>query len=377
MLMSFLQDRKDNRIKLFLSLLVVIIITLAVKFDYSFYERSIATITSVSNKFEYSKTNDEGKYNEKYYSQKIEAKVRNGVNKGKKVTLSNTYASSEVYDLKYKKGDDVFIEKFHEDAGVNTATLTGLKRDYLVALALALLCVLFVAIGGRDGTLTLISLIMNLGAFYGVLLLYFKGFNIVFLTIPMIIFFTFALLVFLNGVGKITWTAFFSSILVVLLTGLITYIVMLFSKQPDYDFLEYLIQPYVPSDARRIFLSETLVSCMGAVMDVSIAVIITLTQIFEQNKDITDKKLFLSSKNVGDDVVGTMIPVMFFTNIATDIPFFILSLRNTMTLHSILKHHIFFASARFLTGSIAIVLAVPISAAVTIFVLNKRRKKSC
>lgn len=371
--MRILPNGKDKIIKVFLSVIAVVIITLFVKYDYALYDRQVATITSVSNKFQYSKTNDEGKYDEKYYSQVIEAKIRNGAAKGEKVMLSNVYAVSEVYDLKYKKGQDVFVEKVHEDGGIKKATLVGLKRDYLVALALAILCVLFIAIGGRDGVLTLASLLMNSGAFYIVLILYFKGVNILFLTIPMIVFFTFMLLVFLNGIGKITWMAFFSSIFVVLLTGIITYIVMLVSKQPDYDFLEFLIQPYVPNDARRIFLSEILVSCMGAVMDVSIAVIITLTQIYEQNLGVSSGNLFLSSRNVGDDVVGTMIPVMFFTNIATDIPFFILSLRNTMTLHSILKHHMFFAATRFLTGSIAIVIAVPVSAAVTIFMLKKRR----
>lgn len=371
--MRILPNGKDKIIKVFLSVIAVVIITLFVKYDYALYDRQVATITSVSNKFQYSKTNDEGKYDEKYYSQVIEAKIRNGEAKGEKVMLSNVYAVSEVYDLKYKKGQDVFVEKVHEDGGIKKATLVGLKRDYLVALALAILCVLFIAIGVRDGVLTLASLLMNLGAFYIVLILYFKGVNILFLTIPMIVFFTFMLLVFLNGIGKITWMAFFSSIFVVLLTGIITYIVMLVSKQPDYDFLEFLIQPYVPNDARRIFLSEILVSCMGAVMDVSIAVIITLTQIYEQNLGVSSGNLFLSSRNVGDDVVGTMIPVMFFTNIATDIPFFILSLRNTMTLHSILKHHMFFAATRFLTGSIAIVIAVPVSAAVTIFMLKKRR----
>ena len=81
--------------------------------------------------------------------------------------------------------------------------------------------------------------------------------------------------------------------------------------------------------------------------------------------------MLFSSRNVGDDIIGTMIPVMFFTNIATEIPFFILSLRNSMTLHSIIRHHSFFIMARFLTGSIAIVLAVPISVFFTIILLKK------
>lgn len=339
--------------------------------DYELYSKTIATISSVKNTYQYSKKSPDDNYSEKYYKQDIRAVIKNGKFKGKEIELKNQYASSEVYDIKYKSRDDIFVDNLREKDGILTGVPSGIKRDYIIIISLTLLFSIFLLVGGRDGFLTFISLAINIGAFYGIIILYFKGFNILYLSIPMIVFFTFVLLIFLNGNGKITWTCFLSSITAIVITGLITYLTMYFSSEPDYDFMDFILQPYSPIDARRIFFSETLIACMGGVMDVSIAIIITLKEILDKNPNISNKEIFFSSRNVGDDIIGTMIPVMFFTNIATEIPFFILSLRNSMTLHSIIKHHSFFILARFLTGSIAIVLAVPISLFFTIILLKK------
>lgn len=356
-----------------IAIMLIFAVTIIVKMDYKLYDKPIATVTSVKNIYLYSKKDASEKHEEKFYEQRIKARLRNGKFLGKKVEIVNQYGKSGVYDIKYHVGDDIFIENLGEKDGLMSGTLIGLKRDYIIAFSLMVLFILFIFIAGKDGLMTSLSLALNLAVFYIVIALYFKGFNILYLTIPMVIVFIFTLLVFLNGAGKITWIGFISSVTVVMLVMLITRIVMAFSKTPDYDFMDFLIQPYSPLDAGRIFISQIIIGCAGAVMDVTIAVVITLTEIAAKNEKISGRGLFISSRNVGDDLVGTMIPVMFFTNIATDIPFFILSLRNQMTIHSIIVHHCFFAAARFLTGSIAIVIAVPVAASYTIIALRRRR----
>lgn len=362
--------------KVLIAVFIVLAISILTKMDYRVYDQPIATVSSVKNVYLYSKEGPDERHKEKYYEQRILATVRNGKFEGKEIRLINQYAGSKVYDIEYHLRDDIFIDKFSEKDGVLTGSPKGLKRDYLIAFSLATLFMVFIFIAGREGVMTSLSLGLNILAFYIVLMLYFKGINILLLTIPMIAIFIFLLLLFLNGVGEITWIGFFSSITVVFMVLIITKIVMITSNQPDYDFMDFIIQPYSPSDAGRIFLSQTIVGCAGAVMDVTVAVVITLTEIAKKNDQIPAKALFNSSRNVGDDLIGTMIPVMFFTNIATDIPFFILSLRNSMTIHSIIVHHCFFAASRFLTGSIAIVISVPVAASYTIIILRRRKKKA-
>ena len=115
---------------------------------------------------------------------------------------------------------------------------------------------------------------------------------------------------------------------------------------------------------------------MGAVMDVVVTIIITIDEITLNNPGIGLKSVIRSCRNVGDEIVGTMIAIMFFTNLASGLPFFILSMRNGIALHTIIRYNCFFEIGRFLTGSIAVVLAIPIASFIGI-AYYKRRFSAC
>lgn len=365
--------------------------------DYFLYSTPVAIITDVVDKKTDTKTGFDGnhEYKEKYYEQTITATVKNGDLKGKKVIISNTYAKSQVYDQKYTKGDKVFLERVEKisqkdktltnsDSPQNgakgaeyTAIITETKRDFYIAFALIIMLGFFIFIGGREGILTLVSLGANLVCFYFVLILYFKGVNILAMCIPMSIIFTAMLLIFMYGKNKKTYLSFAATIISVLVTTVIAAVVMLFSKRIDYDFMDYLIQPYDQHDANMIFLSEILICSMGAIMDVVVTMIATIDEIsLNKTEIITGKEIWSICRSVGDEIVGTMISIMFFTNMASGIPFFLLSMRNGVAILTIIRYNSFFELARFLTGSIGIVTALPISALVA-YLYYKRRSKTC
>lgn len=365
--------------------------------DYFLYQTPIAIITDASSKISDTKKGFDGnhEYKEKYYEQTLEGTIKNGKLKGQKVQISNTYAASEVYDQKYSKGDKVFLEQVEKisqkgsqkDSLTNsdsaakpatyTAVITESKRDFYIAFALIIMLGFFIFIGGREGALTLVSLAANLVCFYFVLILYFKGVNILAMCIPMSIVFTAMLLGFMYGKNKKTYLSFAATIISVLITTLIAAVVMLFSNRIDYDFMDYLIQPYDQHDANMIFLSEILICSMGAIMDVVVTMIATIDEITLNKKEIiTGKEIWQICRSVGDEIVGTMISIMFFTNMASGIPFFILSMRNGIAIPTIIRYNSFFELARFLTGSIGIVTALPVSA-LTAYLYYKRRAKKC
>ena len=59
---------------------------------------------------------------------------------------------------------------------------------------------------------------------------------------------------------------------------------------------------------------------------------------------------------------------------AAAIPFFILSLKNDIDIDKLLKYNVFFDIVRFLTGSIATVLAIPVAALVAVKMFRKREE---
>ena len=397
-------DRNKLIIKILLFVVCVCVVGVFTVNDYFLYDKPIGKITKVTNTYSETKDGYDGtySYNEKYYDQTITATIMNGKYKGKIVTLTNEYGKSEVYDTKYSKGDRVFIEQIKHasksGAGAAAATtsksgagaaaastsksgaaltgnISGTKRDWLVAIVLTILFGLFLLVGGKKGALTILSLVLNMGAFYVVLLLYTKGINILAMTIPMTIFFTAMLLFFMHGRSEKTMLSFVATIITVLATTAIAAIVIHFGERIDYDFMDYLNQPYDQDDANLIFISEILVGCLGAVMDVVVTMVMTVDQITETGMAVTRRNYIDSCRAVGDDLVGTMINLMLFTNIAACIPRFVLFMRNGIAFTTILKYNVFFELARFLTGSIGVVLAIPVSAAVAIWYYRKKVAK--
>lgn len=371
------KQKKKLIYKILILLLVTAAVFLLVKNDYALYDDTIGTIKAVEMKETDSKKGFDGKreYEEKYYEQTLTIKIRNGQYQGEFLTAKHTCTSSGVYDTEYEKGDDVFVEKIAAAEGKNgelTGNVTGTKRDYVVATVAALLFTLFLLVAGREGGMTIVSLLLNVAAFYVVLRLYLDGHNILFLTIPMVVFFTAMLLVFMHGLSRRTWVSLIAVLVTAAVTTLIAAVVLRFSVV-DYEFMEYLIQPYDPVDAGYIFLAEILIGALGAIMDVVVTIVMTVDQIMLHNPDTDRRSLWKSCRTVGDDVVGTMLGIMFFANVAASIPFIMLCMRNGFSFLTILRYNSFFELARFLTGSIGIVLAIPVAAFVAVIWYTRKR----
>lgn len=366
--------------KVLILLLVTAAVFLLVKNDYALYDQTIGTVKAVEMVETDSKKGFDGKreYEEKYYQQTLTVKIRNGVHKGAVIEAKHICTSSGVYDTAYKKGDDVFVEKIEAgEDGIFTCNVTETKRDYVVATVAALLFALFLLVAGKEGSMTIVSLVLNVAAFYVVLRLYLNGHNILFMTIPMVVFFTAMLLVFMHGWNRKTWVSLIAVLATAAVTTAIAAVVLQHSNV-DYNFMEYLIQPFDPVDAGYIFLAEILIGALGAIMDVVVTIVMTVDQIVLHNPEADKKSLWKSCRTVGDDVVGTMLGIMFFANVAASIPFMMLCMRNGFHFLTILRYHSFFELARFLTGSIGIVLSIPIAAFVAVTWYRLRKEgKSC
>lgn len=436
---SFLTNKFIIRLCVVVALALVA--ALFVKYDYFLYGDTIATVESVKTVKTGSKTGFDGtyEYEENYYTQYITAKIRNGEHKGASVALENECTGSNVYDLAYDKGDDLFIERVEaadsKAAGASatsvrespgavdvgsaggamdtvsqgsgaageansssaggaasassesgavkaaskassgtefTGVITSQKRDFYVTFSVVLLLALFIIIGGKKSLLTILSLGLNLCGFYFVIVLYFKGYNMLLLSLPMTVVFAALLLIFMYGKNCKTWLALAATLITTAMTLAIAGVAINFGGNIDYDFLEYMIQPYDPADARCIFLAEILVGCMGAVMDVVVTIIVTIDEITLNNPQLEPKSLSGSCRSVGDEVVGTMIAIMFFTNLAGGIPFYVLAIRNGIAIHTVLRYNCFFEIVRFLSGSIAVVLAVPVASLISILYYRRR-----
>lgn len=369
------KTKKTNIIKYSAIILISLLLFLLVHNNFNFYDSTIATINNIDESFLYSKDSPGGS-SENYYEQNITATIKNGPNKGKLVTLKNNFAESLVYDNKYFVGTSLFIEKIATQNNHLTATISGVKRDYYIAAIVLILLNLLILVGGMQGFFTIICLLINIFLFYGMLVLNKEGINILLLSIIMSIVFSTIVLFLINGRNKITFIALSATLTSIAFVTILAYVVMRFSPDIDYEFLEYLIHPYERFDADLLFLSEILMGCVGVIIDISVTITACASELIKKNANITKKALISSCKEVSDDITGTMINVVFFTNVSSCIPLFVLSMQNEIGFMTVIRYNVFFEVARFLTGSIGIVAAIPFSI-LAVFLAYGRRLPKC
>jgi len=301
-------------------------------------------------------------------TQSITAKVQNGKNKGKIVHVTNKYDSSLVYDDKYSKGDFVFLSNSNDE-------ITGAKRDYIVVGAILLLFGLLIIFGGKQGSFTCLCLIINVAVFAVLMNLYLAGWDILGLSIGASIIFTFFVLLFICGFKRNLVIAFTATLVSTCIVGILALILIWASKDLGYEFLDFLPEPYTIVQANHFFLAQIIIGCLGAIMDVAVTITACSTEIIKKTPTINVKQLVSSVREVADDITGTMINVVFFTNVAAIIPIFMVSMCNDINFSTVIRYDAYFDIARFLTGAIGILIAIPISVFAASLFLNGGKRK--
>ena len=348
---------------IFYSILVLFIWT---NNNYNIYKSTIAKVISLENVYDKTEkgTND---IEEKYYIQTMVVKVKNGQYKGQQITLKNSYSSSMLMNEKYKKGDDLFIS-INENSSELSGSIIGLKRDKFIVLLIGFFVIALVAVAGRFGIFTLCTLIANIVAFIYFIKLYVSGKDFMLINVLMIIFFSVVTLLILGGFSRKNIGAILSTLITTFLIFALYKISLAYTGDLHYELMDYIAGP---NDLENIFLSGVLVGCLGAVMDVSITVNSAVNELVNAAKSITLKQLIKSIREIGHDIMGTMINVLMFSYIGGSLSIVILKIINGYNFQRLIQFDISFEIIRFLVGAIGIVSAVPISACVALLFLER------
>lgn len=347
-------DRHKKKIWMLILLIAAVIGYFLVDHDAALYHTTIVKIISIET--EHTEVQDavvSGEEN--YYVQSITAQIRNGDRKGNTVALSNQYTDSNVRDEKYRVGDSLLVEL--GDDGTSGKILEQ-KRDTLVYLLAVALLLGMLAVADFSGLLAVCSLVLNIVLLTIALYCYLDGWNVMTLTAVMILLFSVLSLLIGNGWNRRSMLSIIVTLLSLAATAGIYLLVRAASPALQYQMLEYAV---VPDDLNALFFCEIMVGGLGAVMDVAISLISTADELLEQSPHIAYTELKQSIHTVSDDIMGTMVNVLFFTYICGGLPEMLLMLRNNLTLSFVWEYVLSFELVRFLVGSIGLVLAVPIS----------------
>ena len=100
----------------------------------------------------------------------------------------------------------------------------------------------------------------------------------------------------------------------------------------------------------------------------------------EKKTGVTFFELFKSGREIGYDIMGTMINVLLFVFGCGLIPMCLIRMNNSVRFVTIIKLHIPCELCRFFVESIGLVLAIPVSIIITSVMMKmsvKKVKKIC
>ncbi|MGF0032975.1 YibE/F family protein [Bariatricus sp. SGI.154] len=357
---------------LFIVMAIVVIVTFC---NASLYPSEIGKVVKVQTE----QSGDMVNYNsemenisEPYYVQKLTIKILNGQYKGKKVTVSNEFGYSEVDTERYQKGDRVFLRISGEEQ-ISSVSITGVKRDQYAILLAVILIFLVIILGKGRGVLSLCSIGVNIVVFVYGLVRYEEGDDLLKICAVMIVIFTVGTLFLVNGVNKRSLVAIISALVTVVITMSIFLLAMNYGEEIDYAALDYIVGN---QELETIFIASIAIAGLGAIMDVSVSIAAALQELIMRKPDITFRALVHSGREIGYDIMGTMMNVLLFTYICGLIPLMLIKMKNEISLITIIRLQIPFEICRFLIGSIGIVMAIPVSIGIASIVMKMGRRRA-
>lgn len=343
-------------------------------FQFEHYKQTIGKITSVKQ-IDSAEQLDENGNTDTKTTQELQIQVLNNTYKDKSFILINEFTTSQINNHAYHENDYVFIH-VTETNNALSGNIIELKRDHFLIILIGIFVILLILVTGKFGLLTFLSFIINGSLITGLLVLYrFTSSQLLvwlfMFTLPIMIALTLTLV---NGWTLKTKITTVSTIIGSGITFLLGWIVIsLFNHQGlHYEEMELVTRP-----PHVLFMSSLLIGSVGAVMDVSMTIVSSLLEVAHNNQSISPEDLKKAGQRIGEDIMGPMTNIMFFSYLSGSIPLVLIFLRNGMSFGYTFSIVLSLEFARALVGSIGIILAVPISIKVTQSLLTKEEEHEC
>lgn len=346
---------------------------LFVHHNHSFYDRPIAEVIKTSQTGSSEET-DMHKNKDRLYTQQLTAKLKNGKDKGKLITLTNEYSLSGAFDQKYYAGNELFVAIDSSTDNSLTGTVKDVKRDKYIMIAAWLFIFTLLLVGKKQGFFSVISLAVN-----GLLLSYAldvylnkNGLGLLAVCGISAILFTVISLLLVNGFNGKTYAAITATLLG---TFISLFIAMLVLKLTSGNGLRYEEMQFLTRPPKVVFIAGVLVGSLGAVMDVAITMSSSIFGLYEKNTQISIKALKASGLEIGKDIMGPMTNILFFAYISGSIPMLILYFKNASPLGYTLSMNLSLELARAMAGGIGIVLTIPIGLYTSLYFINRKKAR--
>ncbi|NLR32921.1 YibE/F family protein [Levilactobacillus tujiorum] len=358
-----MQDlRKKRKVTLTMWLLAIVVGGLLVwgtQHNAGLYQDPIMQVTSVQTG-QTSQEEDDFHNVDRQTQQVLHGRILNGQYKGQRLTVTNTYSLSGAMDQHYHQGSQLFVNLHRHQAGQLTATVKDAKRDGPLVLMLWLVIGLLLLIMQFSGFMAFLSVAVNGVLFLMAIMLNgsTQGARVLWIFGSLAVVFATLTLWLVLGANRQMVITLATTLGGTALSIIVALLVFHFTHEKG---MYYESMQYVTQLPRPLFLAETLLGSLGAVMDESTDIISSLFALKRERPELSAGQVFKSGRQIGSTIMGPLINVLFFIFVADTFPMVMLYLKNGNSWGYTFSMNMSMGVVQSLISGIGIVLAVPLA----------------
>jgi uncharacterized membrane protein len=304
--------------------------------------------------------------------QQLELEILTGKYKGKIVSAKNFVG--RIDNKPGKVGTRFIISSF--DQFITTTVVNYSRETALYALLLIFLFVI-ILFGKMKGVKSIFSLAFTLiCVVYLFIPMIIRGIDPILASIIIVILSTSVTLLSLNGWCKKTITAGVSCIVCTMLAGVMAYFVGAITNISTFTAAEAQDLLFVSAKTslrvHNLLFAGILIASLGAIMDTTMSIASSISEMKMLNPELKEGQLLTSGMNVGKDIMGTMTNtlILAFTGSSLNV-LIVLFMYNMPYIQFINLDLLVIEIIQGLSGSIAVILSIPITAFVAAKILSR------
>ena len=233
-----------------------------------------------------------------------------------------------------------------------------------------ILFLLMIYIDKKRGIKLFLSIIFNFVILMIIFYLIALGINPIICSLIGCLIISYIILYFVNEKNNKTISSMKSIVIVLIILAILIYGVTYISRIAGFGYESYeeinMFSYDVHIDFSEIAVSMILISLIGATVDTAIAISSALFEVYDNNKNLSKKELFLSGMNIGRDVLCTTSNTLLFAFLGDFMTLIIWFSKGNYSFLDIVNAKTFVAEIiRILFSAIGCIIVIPISAYIT------------
>lgn len=310
--------------------------------------------------------------------QELKVEITSGEHKGEIHQITNNI--SALYNIYVQKGTKVMLLVSTQQNGSYHASIYGYDRSLVLVTIILLFIATLTLVGGIKGLKSIIGLAFTLICMMFILVpLVSKGYSAIAVCAVIIILTSVVCFIILDGINIKTLSSIISTVSGVGIAGLFCFVVEKAAHLSGYNMQEaenlILIATNNKLNIKGLLTAGILLASLGAVMDIAISVASSVCEINSANENLNVRQLFKSGMNVGRDAMGTMANTLIMVFVGSSFNMLLLIFSYGIPFFRLINtDQIAIEILQAIAGSIGIILAVPIAAFSSAFLISRAKQ---